>query len=366
MKILHVIDTLGPGGAETLFVELCKRFNTGTNSSYALLRGSGWIQEQLVRSGIGYEVRDCRGSFNLGFLRFLVQLIRRERVQVIQSHLLGSNVYCALAGVLTGTPVIATFHGSVDIASNERFLRAKFALVNRAAAVVSVSEALSEDLLRRTPIDTRKLHLIKNGIDCERFALDKHAMLRNELGLPQDAFVVGSLGNLRPAKDYPTALRAMARVATQNQRVHWVVAGDVKHELYAQLKELALQLKIGDRVHFLGFYEPAEKFLSGIDLYLLSSSSEGHPFSVIQAMATGLPIVATRCGVQSMLRDGEIAELVDVGASEAMAERILGLQAAPDERTRLGQAARRQALAQYDFEATTREYSRLYEVATQR
>lgn len=360
-----MIDTLGPGGAETLFVELCKRFNTGSDTSYALLSGPGWIHEQLLKVGIGYEIRDCRGSFNLGFLWFLVRLIRRERVDVVQSHLLGSNVYCALAGALTGTPVIATFHGSVDVAHNERFLPAKFLLVNRADAVVCVSESLKEDLLRRTPVDTRKLQVIKNGVDRSRFVVEKNAALKHELGLPRDAFVVGSLGNIRPAKDYPTALRAMAQIVSQESRVHWVVAGDVNHVLYAQLTDLIRQLDIADHVHFLGFYEPAEKFLSGIDLYLLSSSSEGHPFSVIQAMATGLPIVATRCGVQSMLTDGETAALVEVGDSEEMASQILALQAAPEVREVLGQAARRRVLAQYDFELTVNEYRRLYSQATQ-
>jgi glycosyltransferase involved in cell wall biosynthesis len=364
MRILHVIDTTGPGGAETLFVELCKRFNAGNDTSHALLRGPGWVKDQLVKSGVEHEVRDCKGSFNFGFLWHLIQLIRRKRVQVVQSHLLGSNVYCALAGALTRTPVVATFHGSVDVASSERFLRSKFAVINRSSTIVCVSEALKEDLLLRTSVDTLKLQIVKNGIDCGRFIFEKHGKLKRDRSIPADAFVVGSLGNIRPAKDYFTALRAMAQVVQQCPKVHWMVAGDINHTLHAELLDLARQLNIADHVHFLGFYEPAQEFLSGIDLYLLSSRSEGHPFSVIQAMAAGLPIIATRCGVQSMLNHDETAILVEVGSPSEMAEKILALKASPRQMMQLGSNARRQAIDQYDFEATVREYSRLYRKAT--
>jgi glycosyltransferase involved in cell wall biosynthesis len=365
LHILHVIDTTGPGGAETLFVELCRNFSDASHRSSALLHGNGWVRDQLIKNGMAHYVHDCKGSFNIRFLAFLVRLLRSEQVDVLQSHLLGSNVYCSLAGLLTGTPVVATFHGSVDIAPNERFMAAKFALINRATAVVCVSEALEADLLQRTSIDPAKLKIIKNGIDCRRFAAEKHDALKRERALPEEAFVVGSLGNLRPAKDYPTALRAMARVVARDPSVHWVVAGDIKHELHRDLSELGRQLGVAEHVHFLGFYEPAEKFLSGIDLYLLSSNSEGHPFSVLQAMAAGLPIVATRCGVESMLVDGDTAALVDVGSPQQIAEQILALKAAPLRRAQLGRSAQRQAVSTYDFSATAREYLELYRKAMQ-
>lgn len=366
MKILHVIDTTGPGGAETLFVELCLRFNTDGYTSVALLRGPGWVHDQLNRHGIPHSLVDCKGSFNVRFLRQLVQLIRSEKIDVIQSHLLGSNVYCSLAGWLTGTPVVATFHGSVDIASRERLLGAKFALVNRASAIVAVSEMLRDELLARTPARRDKVVLIKNGIDCSRFDRPRNTLLKRQYDLPDDAFVVGALGNIRPAKDYPTALRALAQAVAANDRIHLLVAGDIRHALHAELLQLAAQLNIARHVHFIGFYEPAEDFLAGLDLYLLSSKSEGHPFSVIQAMASGLPILATRCGVETMLDDGDTAVLVPAEQPEALAEKIVELAAAPERRRALGDAARRHALATYDFATTARQYEQLYREALAR
>jgi glycosyltransferase involved in cell wall biosynthesis len=363
MKVLHVIDTTGPGGAETLFIELCKRFNDSSWSSIALLRGPGWVKEQLDKNGIVNFTADCKGSFNVKFLRYLMRLIRTEKVDVIQSHLLGSNVYCSLAGLLTGVPVVATFHGSVDIGKNERMLGAKFALINRADTIVSVSEMLRDDLLARTPARREKIALIKNGIDCDRFAGAKHSRLKQQYDLPADAFVVGALGNLRPAKDYPNALRALARAVAANDRIHLLVAGDTKHALHAELLQLANELGIIRHVRFIGFYEPAEEFLAGLDLYLLASKSEGHPFSVIQAMASGLPILATRCGVETMLVDGETALLVPPGEPEPLAAKIIELAARPALREALGETARRHALATYDFATTAKSYEDLYRKA---
>lgn len=363
MKILHVIDTTGPGGAETLFVELCRRFNDGDYRSIALLRGPGWVHDQLTKHGIRHFLADCKGSFNIRFLLYLVRLIRSEQVDVIQSHLLGSNVYCSLAGKLTGTPVVATFHGSVDIAKRERLLGAKFGLINLASATVSVSEMLREDLLARTPIRADRMALIKNGIDCQRFARPKHGQLKVKYDLPPDAFVVGALGNIRPAKDYPTALRALARAVALNDRIHLLVAGDIKHALHAELLQLAEELHVARHVRFIGFFEPAEEFLAGLDLYLLSSKSEGHPFSVIQAMAAGLPILATRCGVETMLVDGDTAILVPAEQPEPLARKMVELAASPERRQALGESARRHALATYDFATTARAYEALYRKA---
>ena len=127
--ILHVIDTTGPGGAETVFIDLATRLPKEKYRSLALIRGKGWVYEELCRRGLEPVLLDCKGSFNWRYLLQLRNLIRKEEVDLIQSHLLGSNVYCALAGLLTATPVVATFHGSVDIGERERFKGLKFGAI---------------------------------------------------------------------------------------------------------------------------------------------------------------------------------------------------------------------------------------------
>lgn len=363
MNILHVIDTTGPGGAETLFVELCKSLQEKGHRCYALLRGDGWVRQQLEHADIETYVYDCKGAFNIRFLLFLIRLLLRKKIDVVQSHLLGSNVYSALAGLIASVPVIATFHGSVDVAVRERWLKIKFAAVNLSANIVCVSELLREDLIRRTPIDTRKITLIKNGIDCNRFSPTIQSDLREQYCLPSDAFIVGALGNLRPAKDYPTAIRAMQLVIMQDPSIYLLIAGDTKHILYAELSALIDQLGLSHNVRFVGFCDRPPEFLAGIDLYLLTSKTEGHPFSVIQAMASGRAVLATRCGVETMFEKVGGAVLVNIGSVTQLAEKILELKRSPALREALGGAGRQGAIQNYDFAVTVKQYIQLYETA---
>ena len=363
MNILHVIDTTGPGGAETLFVELCKSLQEKGHRCYAVLRGDGWVYQQLKKAGIETYIHDCKGAFNVRFLFFLVRLLRQKNIDVVQSHLLGSNVYSALAGLMASVPVIATFHGSVDVSSNERWLSIKFAAVNRCASIVCVSELLRENLIGRTSVDAEKITLIKNGIDCDHFSPVNQGNLREQYCLPGDVFIVGALGNLRPAKDYPTAIRAMQLVVAQDPSVHLLIAGDTKHTLYTELSALVDELDLNRNVRFVGFCDRPSEFLAGIDLYMLASKTEGHPFSVIQAMASGKAVLATRCGVETMFLDDGGAVLVDVGSAAQLAEKTLELKRSPWLREALGAAGRKNALKNYDFAVTVKRYIQLYEAA---
>jgi hypothetical protein len=108
--VLHVIDTTGPGGAETVFIDLATRLPKDRYRPVVLIRGKGWVYEELRRRGVEPVILDARGSFNWRFLLALYRLIRRERVDLVQSHLLGSNVYCALAGWLARVPVVLSGH----------------------------------------------------------------------------------------------------------------------------------------------------------------------------------------------------------------------------------------------------------------
>ena len=141
--ILHVIDTTGPGGAETVFINLADKIREQGYRCIALIRGKGWVYDELQRRRIETVVLDCKGSFNLSFLRQLIKLIKKEQVDIIQSHLLGSNIYCAMAGILARKPVFATFHGAVDVANKERFLKLKCFILNRGVRqFITVSETL--------------------------------------------------------------------------------------------------------------------------------------------------------------------------------------------------------------------------------
>ncbi len=115
--ILHLIETKGPGGAETVFINLFEAFDGGDFRSVALVAHGGWVHHALERAGVSAHTCDAKGSFRFGYLRKIVRVVRREQVDLIEAHLSGASLYASLAGMITGTPVVSVFHGSVDIIS---------------------------------------------------------------------------------------------------------------------------------------------------------------------------------------------------------------------------------------------------------
>lgn len=296
--ILHVIDTTGPGGAETVFINLADGTRDKGFRSIALIRGKGWVYEELQRQNIETVILDCKGSFNIRFLLNLCKLIKKERVDIIQSHLLGSNIYCAMAGLLTRKPVFATFHGAVDVSKNERFLKLKAWFLNKGVTkFIAVSKGLLEEIRQSGLLNANKAIVIHNGIDTSKYYKRDSKKIRSDLQLGHDAILVGSLGNVRPAKSYDVLIKAAALLVKVSPDYHFVIAGDTNKEpLMSELRALIDDLNVGKNIHFIGFQNDSAEFLGQIDIFLLTSSSEGFSIATVEALATGLPVIATKCG----------------------------------------------------------------------
>jgi glycosyltransferase involved in cell wall biosynthesis len=362
MNVLHLIDTTGPGGAETIFTELAHHSIELGYGSIALIRGDGWVKRRLAELGVETLIADCKGSFNLRFLRTLRDTIKARRIDLIHANLLGSNVYAALAGLLTQTPVIATFHGAVDIAARERLAWAKMGLVKTGAHVVAVSDNLRDELADHLRMTPDRISLIANAIDCARFAAARQHIHRTPDAEP---FIIGALGNIRPAKAYDVALRTMAHLRAGGRRARLRIAGDPKEPLQSELVRLSHELDVSANVEFVGFVKDPAAYLASLDAFLLTSSSEGHPLAITQAMATALPIVATRCGVERILNN-EQAWLEPVNDAAGLARAIQEVMDNPSLAAARGAAAQKRAFDLYDYAAMLCRYDELYARLTRR
>ncbi len=297
--VLHVIDTTGPGGAETVFLALAEGCIKQGYRSVALIRGPGWVEQQLKKRSIPYYIRDCKGSLNLRFLFEMFSIIRKEKVTHIQSHLLGSNVYTSIVGLFTRLPVTATFHGHVDISPDERFRNAKLALIKMGARhVVSVTEDLKNTINHTTGSYCRLYPtVIPNGIDLSE--LEKLPV--RVPGKSDTPLVLGCLGNVRPAKNYPLAIEFVRFLKDKGISVKLRIAGDDTKSGAIELKKQVSQSGLDDNVEFLGFIDDVPGFFRSIDVFLMTSSSEGHPLALTQALAAARPILSTRNGVERVV-----------------------------------------------------------------
>lgn len=328
-----------------------------------MIRGEGWVYEELCRRGITPLFIDAKGSFNWRYLRDLVTLIRYERVDLIQSHLLGSNVYCSLAGLLMRVPVVATFHGAVDLAGTERLKGLKFTAINLGArCIVAVSASLRKNILSRTTLNASKTEVIHNGICTADFQRIHSDALRQQFGWGKENIIVGSLGNIRSAKGYDILLRAAALLKDKSVIFRFVIAGQGKHGLYDDLLKLRKELSLEDNVHFLGFNGDPAGFLSSLDLFLLPSKSEGFSIATIQAMAASLPVIVTRSGgPEEIVTHGENGLMIEANCPEAIAGALEKLAANPDLCAKLASRGREHAIQNFDISSMLRAYQNIYD-----
>jgi len=362
VTVLHLIDTTGPGGAETVFIQLADLMRIQGYRSVVVIRGPGWVYDQLLERGIQPVVLDAKGSFNIKFLLSLVALIRKERVSLIHSHLLGSNVYAAIAGLLTRIPVVATYHGMVDVAANERFRRIKHTVMRWGIKhYVVVSNGLLSNIRDQGLLDPSRSSVVYNGIDTDKYGLSGSSAIKEELNLPNDTVLVGSLGNIRPAKGYDLLIAAAAQVVQKVPKAHFIIAGDKKASLMNELEALVERLNIAEHIHFLGFRHDSAKMLSQMDMFLLSSSSEGFSISTVEAMATGLPVLVTRCGgPEEIITHNASGWMVPVGEPDALAEGLIELMSNKVMSSRIAKAGRMRAVDNFGLQQMIDGYDKIY------
>ncbi|MFV1985832.1 MAG: glycosyltransferase [Gemmatimonadota bacterium] len=360
--VLHVIDTGGPGGAETVYLDLLCGLHRDRWEPIAVVPERDWLWEALENRGIEPVLLRGTRSFDFAYLSRLRSLARSRRVALLQTHLLGSAVYGAAVGRLLRIPQVSTFHGTVDISASDRHLRAKLWILDRASTrLVFVSQSLQrhfETISGHGPAAARVIH---NGIDLETFRPGSEPELRADFGVGQEEILLGAIGNVRPAKDYPTLLRALAELAKRGIHPRCIIVGQPSGSLGGDLLALRAALGLEKTVEFIGFRSDIDRVLQALDALVISSSSEGFSLTAVQALATGTPVVSTRCGgPEEILEHDVTGVLVPAGSPSALADGIERICSDRALRARLSSGGRRVAESRFSLHMMIEGYERLY------
>jgi len=360
-RILHMIDTGGPGGAESVLANLVEALPKGAWASRVVLPREGWLRDRLLGSGVDTRVCPSKGSADIPFLLELVGEVRSFGPDLIHAHLLTSGVYGTMASSLAGgPPLVCTLHGEPDVPAADPLLWVKSRTLSRDTnRVVYVSQDLRRRLEARLGVPPRLGRVIHNGV---RF-LDSPGGDGQPLGLdilPGEE-LVGAVGNVREAKDYPNLLRAARLVRNVRPNVRFVVLGEAKGCLWDAIAGLRRDLGLEGTVDFLGFKPRIRDFLRSFDVFVSSSSTEGLPLAPIEAMGLGKAVVLTRCGgVEEIVRHEKNGILVPPANPGALAAGILRLLENPTEAGQLGQRARVDVRTRFSLEAMVAGYQHLY------
>lgn len=362
--ILHMIETGGTGGAETVYVDLVRSLDRSRWRHVPVLPTREWMYEQLVEFGVEPVLLPERRSFDVVFLAKMAMLVRRRGINLIHAHLFGSAVRAALLSRICGVPAIATLHGALDLHAAERLRNLKVAAVNHGLKrIVFVSEKLQRTLLDTVPLRRDLATVITNGIDAARYFSTGGGEFRAEYGIGENEFVVGTVATPgRPAKGLDVLLDTVTILKTLSPGCRFVVVGDLEFERGTELLKDRDARGLTNDILFTGFRSDVPRALAAFDVYAMTSRSEGFPLSLLEAMAAGLPIVATRCGgPEQILDDGLTGLLVENGSAQAIASSIARLRESASERRRLGGAARDAVGTRFTLEAEVRAYEAVYE-----
>jgi glycosyltransferase involved in cell wall biosynthesis len=302
-----------------------------------------------------------RSRADLWRWRLFTRLLRSGRVDVLHAHKFGSNLWAALLKPRSRLPVLIAHEHSWSYEGRVRRIVDRELIARRADAVVAVSPSDRLRMIEVERIPPEKVVFIPNGIPDT--PLGDGEWVRRELGLEASDSVVGTVCGLRPEKELETTLRALGHLAPNRRGLRFVVVGDGPER--ARLERLADEL--GVPTTFLGHRANDEMpdLLAAMDVLVLSSRFEGMPLAVLEWMAAGKAIVASRVGgIPSVVEDGEEALLVPPRDYVSFADAIVHLLDDPGERRRLGEAAQRRQRAQFRFEQTIAQIEGLYERLT--
>ncbi len=310
----------------------------------------GELHEESRRRGVRllFEpdlVREVAPLRDVAATAKLVKLMRDRRYDVVHLHSSKAGILGRIAGRLAGVPVVVhTVHGWGFNEEQGALVAGTFRNLERwcaryCDALVVVGSPYQAEGLALGIGRPDQYHLIRSGIEIERYRdvpLDR-AAARARLGVPADAFVIGNVGRLRPPKCPEHMVAAFASLAARHPQVRLVLVGDGGQR--SEVETEVARLGLTPRVQILGLRRDVPELLRAFDVFVMSSSREGLPRTLSQAMAAGLPIVATRVGgIPDAVCDGENGFLVSAGDVEALTDRLELLLTDPALRQRMGAA----------------------------
>ena len=359
--VCFLVTSLSYGGAETVVIKLATE-----------LRKRGWsiklismlvpeVRMEILES-CGIEVASLkmrRGVPDPRAIFRLSQLLKKWQPQILHCHMVHANLLGRLVRLITPIPVqISTAH---NIYEGPRWREIAYRLTDPLADMTTnVSQAAVDRYVSVGAAPRRKIRFIPNGLDTNEFQPDDKARreIRENLKL-SNAFVWLAIGRLTEAKDYPNMLRAFSQLPPEPDTKLLIVGqGELRDDLEKNIQEL----KEGERIKLLGVRRDIPQLINAADAYIMSSAWEGLPMVLLEASATGLPIVATDVGGnREIVQDGSSGIIVSAKDSEALCDamqNIMGLSVSS--RNAMGQAGRNYVQSNYSYQRVIEMWENLY------
>jgi glycosyltransferase involved in cell wall biosynthesis len=366
VRVLHVIDGLEVGGAQSALVGILKLADANRFEMYVANVGR-WHEPALVdeirRSSTGITMLNARALWDARAIAALARTIRRERIDLVHTHLAAGDVLGGLAAKLTRRPVVSMLQNVARIRDTYRLPRrllADFAIRHLADRLIAVGEAVKDTHARELHLDVGRFEVVPNFPSAPLFLPEQFEAKekRRELGIEEGPLACVA-SRLNEQRDHGTLLRALPAVLSLHPKLTVAMLGNGPR--LEELIGLARDLRVDASVLFLGTRFDAVEIMAASDLFCQPTLYEGLSVAVLEAMSLGLPVVASEVdGVVELIDDGRTGLLVPPGDAEELAGALIRLLGNAAERKRIGDAARREIFDRYEPRESVRRIERVY------
>jgi glycosyltransferase involved in cell wall biosynthesis len=357
LAVAHVALSLALGGLERVVLDLVRAGRElGQRVDVVCLEEPGLLAPQAEALGARVVCLHKRVGVRPGVFRQLRAALDDLRPDLVHTHQIGALFY---TGPASRCPIAHTEHGKAGDDRLRRRWLGRFA-GRFAARFFCVSRDIADEVQARRIVPRRKIHLVPNGIDAARFRDGQDpGDVRRALDISAGAPVIGTVGRLDEIKRQDLLIRAFGLVREVAGGSHLLLVGEGPAR--DGLQGLVDHLGLRNCVHFAGYQPQPERFLAAMDIFALTSRSEGMPLAVLEAWAAGLPVVATAVGgLPELIDDGRTGLLVPPDDEAALAHALLGLITAPAAARRMGGAGREQVDSTYSLHRMAETYHRHY------
>jgi len=359
LRVMFVITSMPVGGAETLLVEVIRRMDRSRFApELCCLKYLGPLGEVLAE-----EIPAFTGllaqKYDFAVLWRLTKLMRQRQIDAVVTVGTGGDkmFWGRLAARAAGVPVICSALHSTGLPDHVELPNRLLAPITD--AFIGVAEPHGRYLIEHEGCPARKVRVIPNGVDLERFHPRwPQSTVQQELTIAPGTPVVGIVAALRPEKNHELFLQAAALVRKELPETQFLIVGDGPQR--EKLESLAGELSLTGAVRFLGTRSDVPQLLSLVDVLLITSHMEANPISILEAMACEKPVIATRVGsIPETVLDGKTGYLVAPGNAAELADRVVELLVHPDRAATMGRAGREHVIAAWSIDRTVAGYQDL-------
>lgn len=362
--VAHVVQNLDVGGLERIVVSLVTQVDNSRYRPVLFCLGTGGrLVPELLDRGYTVHAMDKKPGLDYFLLWRLVREFRAERVSIVHCHNFSPLVYGALAAQLRGCRAVAyTAHGAK---TSGRKKPAWFQRAGLVREMVYVSEDARRVAISQGWVSENGTRTIHNGVDIDGYQRDTDAGrdIRREYGIEDTAPVVGIVARLSAAKDHENLFRAMVKLRESHADIRCLVVGDGERK--SEIEAAVTRLDLGDCVCLAGARSDVARVLSAMDVFVLSSYTEGLAVTLVEAMAVGLPVVATNVGGNpEVVVDGDTGYIVPARDSVALADGIDHILTNPARALEMGRTGEQRAREKFSAKSMCAQYEALYEELT--